>query len=240
MQELINDIKHYYQPTNSSCGHASLAMLLSHYGDIDTPEDVINACPVNLDEEGNEKGSVSQELATLLLHRDYDVKLTTFDFQIIDLYWAGLSQSDILNRLEAVKDVRNVKSIGKIESKRYVNAYVEFLKAGGEIAIQPVPKSQMLRDMLKDGPVFLNVSAHPLYNEGRLSYGDVRETTPDDMHGYISTHSVVLYGYNSAGNFLLADPWEGLTVVEPETLLSAITAAQIECDNMCFQISKKS
>jgi len=238
MQELIHDVKHFYQPTNASCGHTALAILLSHYGETTVPEDIINDCPVNLDEKGKELGSVSQELATLLLQKDFNVTLTTFDFQVIDLSWSNLDQSQILARLEAIKDIRNVKSLGKIESKRYAVSYIEFLKAGGELKIQPVPRSEMLRNMLKKGPIFLNVSSHPLYNEGRLSYGNLREATPDDTNGYITTHSVVLYGCDSNGNFLLADPWDGLTVVEPEVLLSAITAAQIECDNMCFQITK--
>ena len=62
---------------------------------------------------------------------------------------------------------------------------------------------------------------------------------PDDINGTISTHSIVIYGNDEEGNFLVADPWDGLEVTDPETMLCAITAAEIECDSQCFQFSLK-
>jgi hypothetical protein len=71
-----------------------------------------------------------------------------------------------------------------------------------------------------------------------MRYPSVRQEVLDDINGEVGTHSVVIYGNEEGGSFLLADPWDGLTKVEPETLLCAITAAEIECDAMCFQVSK--
>jgi hypothetical protein len=45
-----------------------------------------------------------------------------------------------------------------------------------------------------------------------LSLADAREIL-DDANGSIGTHSVVIYGNTASGDFLLADPWQGLTQV---------------------------
>lgn len=71
-----------------------------------------------------------------------------------------------------------------------------------------------------------------------MRYPGIREEVLDDIHGEVGTHSVVVYGNTEDGSLLLADPWDGFTKVEPETLLCAITAAEIECDAMYFQVSK--
>lgn len=58
---------------------------------------------------------------------------------------------------------------------------------------------------------------------------------PDDANGTIGTHSVVVYGNTASGDFLLADPWRGLTQVPRDALICAMTAAEIECDALCME-----
>lgn len=239
MKSIEHKIQHYLQPTNSSCGYAALAMLLSFYDAKVSPEDILKAVPIIKNEQEEDLGSLSPELATWILGRDYAVDLYTFDFQIIDLSWANLSRDKVIERLETVKNIRNVPSLGRNMSERFIQSYIDFLRAGGNLRIKQNPTSELLINLLRKAPIFVNVSSHPLYNLGRLSYPEPGKNTADDVNGKITTHSLVIYGVTSDGNFLLADPWEGLSEVEPEVLLCGIMGAQIECDTMCFQVFEK-
>ena len=63
---------------------------------------------------------------------------------------------------------------------------------------------------------------------------------PPDQKGSLTNHSIVLYGQDDAENYLVADPWLDTkeTKVTSEQLVASMTASQIECDNLTFQLSK--
>lgn len=65
---------------------------------------------------------------------------------------------------------------------------------------------------------------------------NTRKAIPDDINGSVGAHSVVIYGKDKAGNFLVSDPWHGLETVDAETMICGITLACIECDSQCFQL----
>jgi hypothetical protein len=75
-----------------------------------------------------------------------------------------------------------------------------------------------------------------LYGIGRTN----DDSEPDDVHGKAWNHTIVIYGVDEAGNFLVADPLRkpGRHVIEPERMIAAISTAQIECDNLLIQIKK--
>jgi hypothetical protein len=50
----------------------------------------------------------------------------------------------------------------------------------------------------------------------------------------------VVYGNTASGDFLLADPWRGLTQVTRDALICAMTAAEIECDALCMEFWRPS
>jgi len=237
MKAIKHQVKHYYQPTNDSCGYTALAILLSHYGRTVTPSQLIKAIPQAKPDGEDGYGSITSQLAAWCLTQGFQVDLTTFDFLIIDLEWSKLKRVDeIIKRLEAVRDVREVTSLGKGWSKVYIEEYIKYLKAGGKLIIKPHPTIDLLYKNLAKAPIFVNVCSKPLYGNGRMRYPGVRKAVLDDVHGMVGTHSVVVYGNTEDGSFLLADPWDGLTKVTPEALLCAIVAAEIECDAMYFQI----
>lgn len=239
MKATSHKVKHYYQPTTSSCGYTALSILLSHYEITVTPEMLLDAVEQPKDEAGEPVGSITSQLITHTLQKGPRIKLYTFDCQIIDLSWQGLSKDKIVERLEAVEDVRDVRGVGgKHWSKVYVESYIAMLKAGGELEVLPYPTTKLLYSLLIRGPVYANVCPAVLYASGRSQSKNPHTSIPDDVNGSVHTHSLVIYGNDEAGNFLLADPWDGLTKVEPEALLAGITGAEIECDNMCFQITK--
>lgn len=243
MQAIKHKITHHYQPTSSSCGYASLSMLLSHY-DQDIPtEELLRQVPQGKDENGESVGSLTAQLARWCAEQGYDVDFVSFDFLITDLAWAGLDNELLLEKLEAVKDIRDVHNVGgKYWSETYVQAYIDLIKAGGRLSVLPHVTTKLLYEKLKVAPVYVNICSSVVHGTGRQQYPEPdtakRLRVPDDIHGIVGTHSIVVYGNDEDGNFLVADPWDGLEVIEPETMLCGITAAELECDAQCFQLLK--
>ena len=217
-------------------------MLLGYYGDQKTVEELSVNIPQLENEKGEKMGTINQQMATWCLSQGYDVSLYTFDCQVIDQAWANLPQETMLERLELRKTGWTVPSLGNDWTKAYAQSYIDYVNAGGELNIQPAVTSQLLYKLLETGPVLPCLSFSTLYGEGRsrIDGEENEKSIHDDIKGRALNHSVVIYGNDKEGSFLVADPWQkpGLHVVEPERMLAAISTAQIECDNLLFQISK--
>lgn len=233
-------ITHYYQPTNKSCSQTSLAMIFSYFGKTITPEEIIAEVPVNKNEKGEDQGTLNQELATWCLSQGFTVRMHTADFQIADLAWRDLPKEQLVERMESAKTHRDVPSLGKEISERYMQSYIDFVKQGGELHIEPFMTSELIDTLLPDGPILAAVCYNVLHATGRTKSSGLRQTIPDDIEGGLATHSVVIYGKTDDGKYLIADPWQepGLHEIEPRRLLAAMDAAQIECDNLLFQLAR--
>lgn len=234
MKSLRHRITHQYQPTSTTCSQAALSILLGHYGFEIAALDLERQVPQVKDEAGNDSGTITQLLAAWAIAQNFDVSLYTFDCQIIDQSWADLDSKSVVARLEAGLDGWSVPGLGKEWSRAYRQAYISFLQAGGKLTIQPSVTSELLYQLLSQGPIFTTVSINTLYAKGRT-----KDDKPDDVNGRTWNHCIVIYGNDEQGNFLIADPIvePGLHVVKPERMIAAITAAQIECDNLLFQLN---
>lgn len=241
MKKTAHDIKHQYQPTNTSCSPTALSMILSYYGLAETVEEISKKVPQSVDENGEEMGTINQEMATWCLSLGFEVSIYTFDCQIIDMAWQKLSKNEILARLEVGLNGWTVPSLGKDWSRAYRQSYIDFLKKGGDLHIQPAVTSGLLYDLLENGPILPCLCDNTLYGTGRTSHDGKEQTVPDDVNGRATNHSIVIYGNDEEGNFLIADPWykPGRHTISPERMVAAISTAQIECDNLLFQIYKK-
>jgi hypothetical protein len=226
-------VTHYYQPTNNSCSQASLAMVLSYFGKTMLPETIISQVPVNKNAQGEDWGTLNQELATWCIGQGYTVHLCTADFQIIDLAWIGLAQDELLARMEVAKTHRDVPALGQTVSQRYMQSYIDFVKAGGKLQVVPYMTSKLLDELLAAGPYIVSVCFNVLHTQGRTK-------NIDDIDGHLANHSVVVRGKDEAGNYLIADPWQkpGFHTVSSEHLLAAMDASQIECDNLLYQLRR--
>lgn len=245
MNAIKHSITHIYQPTSTSCGYASLSMLLSHFNRRITIENLLEQVPQACNEKGEPIGSLTAQLAGWCLRQGFRVDFISFDFLITDLSWAGLDNQELLKKLESVKNVRDIHNVGgKHWSREYVQAYIDLVMGGGELSIRPHITSQLLYEWLKTGPIFVNILSSVVHGTGRARYPESetskRLRIPDDINGTVGTHSVVIYGNDSDGNFLVGDPWDGLGVINVETMLCAITAAELECDSQCFRLVKVS
>lgn len=241
MNKIEHSIKHQYQPTNTSCSPTALSMLLGYYEKQLTVNEISASVPQVVDEKGENSGTINTQMATWCVSLGFDVVLYTFDCQIIDQSWRDLPKEKITERLEARKDGWEVPSLGALWNTAYCQSYIDFLKAGGVLHIQPAVSSKLIYELLENGPILPCLSFSTLHEKGRTKFNGVNESVSDDVHGRAMNHSVVIYGVDDNRNFLVADPWEkpGLHTVEPERMIAAISTAQLECDNLMFQLSKK-
>lgn len=209
---MINySITHHYQPTNNSCGQASLAMLLSYYGKQLTPESIMDIIPVRKNTKGEDWGTLNQDLAVWCLSQDFDVVMHSADFQILDTSWAGLSHDELLQRLISVKGHRDVPSLGKEFSELYTQSYIDFLNAGGELNVHQYLSEKLLDSFLSEGPMIVCVCVNVFYGEGRTKDLDVpalRISQTDDIDGGLYGHAVVVHGKNDNAEYMIADPWK--------------------------------
>ncbi len=196
--------------------------------------------PVNKNDKGEDWGTINQQLATWCLSQGFEVDMYTADFEIIDLSWVKLPKEKLLERMELAKDQRDVLALGKEWSKIYTQSYIDFVKTGGQLHIQPYMTTKLLDDLLPVSPLLLCVCYNVLYTSGRSKDIGLRKAETNDLNGKLTNHSIVIYGKDDDGNYLIADPYKepGLHTVEPERMLAAMTAAQMECDNLLFQLKK--
>lgn len=238
MKQVEYQVKHQYQPTATSCSPTALSMLLSYYNKEITVAQISSDVPQVRNAAGETFGTINQQLATWCISQGFRVNMYTFDCQIIDQSWANLSNEEIIDRLEARKDGWVVPSLGEVWNKAYVESYIEYIRAGGELYIWPGVTTKLLYELLENGPIFACVSFSTLHGLGRSNIRSKNESVPDDVYGRALNHSIVIYGVDDTGNFLIADPDKkpGFHVIEPERMIAAISTAQIECDNLLFQL----
>lgn len=240
MNKIEHEIKHQYQPTNTTCSPTALSMLLGFYGENYSVDDISTKVPQVKNEKGDNSGTINTQMATWCKSLGFDVALYTADVQVIDQSWSKFSSGEIVERLEARKSGFKVPSLGDLWNTAYCQAYIEFIQSGGELHIVNAITSNLLYELLKEGPILPCLSFGTLYGKGRTSTVDETETNPDDVNGKAWNHSVVIYGNDEKGNFLIADPWEkpGYHVIEQDVMVAAIGTAQLECDNQVFQLSR--
>jgi hypothetical protein len=144
MKAITHTVDHQYQPTNSSCSPTATAIMLGHYGTTLTPDEVMHKVPQVKDANGVDSGTINQQLATWCISLGFDVSLYTFDCQVIDQSWATLTKEKQLKRLAARKSGWQVPALGNLWSGAYVQSYIDFLEAGGNLHIQPAVTSKLL------------------------------------------------------------------------------------------------
>jgi hypothetical protein len=239
MNKIEHTFKHQYQPTNTTCSPTALSMLLSFYGKSIPVQDISEKVPQVKNSGGEDSGTINQQMAVWCVSLGFKVSVFTSDVQVIDQSWGALTANEIRRRLEARMKGAIVPSIGELWTKAYCQSYIDLLDAKVELTILPAISSSLLYALLKNGPVLPCLCFNTLYGKGKSSADGKRETSADDINGRAWNHSVVIYGHDEQGNFLIADPWEkpGRHVVEPERMVAAIATAQIECDNVVFQLS---
>jgi hypothetical protein len=228
------------QPTSTTCSPTALSILLGHYKDNVGPLEIEAKVPQSTNEKGEKMGTVSQQLASWCLNRGYDVAMYTFDCQVIDQSWSIVGKDELLNKLTLRKKGWIVPAMGKEWTEQYAQSYIDFINAGGQLHIEKAVTTKLLYELLEKGPLFASVSYSTMYGAARTRVVSDEESPYDDINGRALNHSIIVYGVNENGSFKIADPARSerpsLQTIEPEVMLAAISTAQIECDNLLFQL----
>ncbi len=240
MKAIKHSLRHALQPTGLSCGQTALSMLLSHYGIEMSPADILKTMPGLVTDDGSEWGTVAPQLAHFCITQGFKATVHTFDCRIIDLSWSEFSAAEILKRLKRTQSTRMILTLGKKVTQRFIKAYLDFLDAKGTLKIAPFVTEKLLDSLLKRGPFVTTVCMGAFYGKGRVRKTGELKGVLDDLKGTVGTHFVVVYGKNAQGKYLIADPGrkECPSLIDRDHLLGSIMAAQRDCENVLFQITK--
>ncbi len=205
------------QPDDTTCGPTCLHAVYRYHGDTIELGDVISQ--IRRLEHG---GTYAVYLGHHALKRGYRVTLYTYNLQVFDPTWFSLSREHMMDRLRARRKAKATTPLVAV-----LDAYLEFLDAGGEVAFEDLTP-RLIRGFLKKGvPVITGLSATYLYRAMR-EHGPNDED--DDIRGDPSGHFVVLCGYDKDDRtVLVADPlnpnpaFQGLQyVVEMDRVVCSI------------------
>lgn len=151
-------------------------------------------------------GTLAVFLGCHALKRGYRTRIYTYNLQVFDPTWFRGEGVDLSERLALQMQV---KDNAKLHTAS--NAYIEFLKLGGDIRMD-VLSVELIRKYLRHRtPILTGLSATFLFGEARERALPVpvngRTSVPDDIAGYPGGHFVVLCGYDEQRRaVLIADP----------------------------------
>jgi hypothetical protein len=191
-------IKIHTQPDDSTCGPTSLHAVYRYFKDPISLSEVIREVPY-LDEGG----TLEVLLACHALQRGYKARIYTYNLHIFDPTWIGLSNEEIIDKLEQQMLVKTGKKF-----QRATRAYIEFLRLGGELSSHDLNKKLLRQYFDKGIPLLTGLSATYLYLSAREYSDEEGNSVYDDIRGYPMGHFVVLCGFaDDQQRIVVADPY---------------------------------
>ena len=185
------------QPDDTTCGPTSLHAVYKYYGDKISLKKVISQ--VSYFDEG---GTHAVLLGCHALERGYNAKIYTYNLKIFDPTWFK-GNEDLISKL---KEQLNYKKSRKLHLSSA--AYIEFLKAGGQILYEELSPLLLKRYFDKKIPILTGLSATYLYQSKREYSLKNKKSIYNDVKGYPTGHFVVLCGYDEEKrHVVIADPY---------------------------------
>ena len=189
------DLKILPQPTETTCGPTCLHALYHYFKDTVSLKKIIREIPYL--EEG---GTLAVMLGSHALSRGYKAKIYTYNLHIFDPTWFMHPATDIIRCLEDQKKAKRNQKL-----RMASEAYIEFLRGGGEIIFEDLTPNLLKRYLEKNQPILTGLSATYLYRSAR-EIGATNEY--NSIEGEPSGHFVVLSGYDKRfKSLLVADPF---------------------------------
>jgi hypothetical protein len=213
MKKIHHKIKRYEQ-TDLNCGPNSLAQLLSFYGDNTTPEEIV--AKTNMIDD---LGVFDAQLGVTAIKFGYKVRITPQNLCAFDPTWYELSNAELISKLRNFSR-KITDELLKID----IDAFISFLKLGGQIDLRPISK-ELLITKLKKYPILVGLCSTYLWREKRPNRWDRR---------FRYSHSVIVNGYDPMGDkFFITDPWHsiprsktGFYQIKSDELIAAIFLAE--------------
>jgi hypothetical protein len=135
-------------------------------------------------------------LGTHALRRGYKATIYTYNLHVFDPTWFLTNQNlemKLKQQLEYKNDPKLVWA---------TNAYLEFIKAGGQLKFEEFDEHLLRSHFDKKTPILAGLNATYLYRCAREINNEF-----DDLRGTSAGHFVVLYGYDKENQkVLIADP----------------------------------
>jgi hypothetical protein len=192
-------IKIHTQPDDSTCGPTSLHAVYRYFKDSIPLSEVIKEVPY-LDEGG----TLEALLACHALKRGYKALIYTYNLHIFDPTWFKLNNEEIILKLEQQLEVKKGSKF-----IRATQAYIEFLKLGGELRCTDLTKGLLRKYFEQDIPLLTGLSATYLYQSAREYENEHGDSIYDDVSGYPTGHFVVLCGFaEDQKHVVVADPYQ--------------------------------
>lgn len=193
-------IKILSQPSDTTCGPTSLHAVYNYYGDNISLGQIIREVP-SLDGGG----TLGVLLGNHALQRGYRVKIYTYNLNMFDPTWFRSNETNLVRKLQLqAKYKRSRKFLNES------NAYIKFLRSGGEVYFKDIAASVLKKYLNKEIPVLTGLSATYLYNHSREFSVSKNKSLYDNIRGYPTGHFVILAGYDRKNKVVLvADPYKG-------------------------------
>jgi len=191
------DLEIQRQPDDATCGPTCLHAVYRYFGDDVALGDVIAG--VRTLEAG---GSLAVDLANHALRRGYRALIFTYNLAVFDPSWFEGPTRDLSERL---REQARLKPDPRLVEA--TDAYLEFLRLGGELAMEDLTPTLLRRWLERGRPILTGLSATFLYRSPREIGTDKLEE--DDLRGVPTGHFVVLCGWNPEERKVrVADPLE--------------------------------
>jgi hypothetical protein len=183
------------QPDDATCGPTCLHAVYRYFGDGLPLDDVI--AEVSSLEGG---GTLAVSLANHALRRGYRALIYTYNLTVFDPTWFEHPPLDLVGRLRAQTRAKEDRKLWEA-----TDAYLEFLRLGGELTMEDLTPDLLRRCLERDRPILTGLSATFLYRCAREVGNAALEE--DDVRGSATGHFVVLCGWDPReGAVRVADP----------------------------------
>lgn len=191
------DLEILSQPDDLTCGPTCLHAIYRYFKDPVPLDDVIAEVP-----RFAGGGTLAVNLANHALRRAYRALIVTYNLTVFDPSWFTGDRPDLAERLRA-------QAVAKSDPKlsEATEAYLEFLRLGGELAMDDLSPGLLRRWLEQRRPILTGLSATYLYRSAR-EIGD-EKLSEDDVRGVPTGHFVVLCGWDAAERKVrVADPYQ--------------------------------
>ena len=213
------DLEVRQQPDDVTCGPTCLQALYAFHGESRSLDEVITS--VRSLAHG---GTLGVLLGIDALERGYHATLYSYNLHVLDPSWFLEPGRDLRAELARQLEVRDDPKL-----KAAIQAYVDFLDAGGELKHEALTPELLANIVTEGDPPITGLSATYLYGCEREVF-DGTSSHYDDVNGEPVGHFVVISGYDPAsGDFRISDPSQdnplhgsGTYWVTPHRLIGAI------------------
>lgn len=188
------------QPTDTTCGPTCLKAIYDFYEEAVILPQLIREIPSL--ETG---GTLEAFLGMHALDRGFAARMYTYNLKVFDPTWffpEPLPGEVLIDKLQKQVQIKKSK---KLEIACF--AYIEYLKRGGEIFMEDLSHTLILKYLKKGVPILTGLSSTYLYKSAR-EYVDQNRQVIDDVRGYPEGHFVVLENYDPDTHLVsVMDPW---------------------------------